>query len=109
MAARGLLIKRRTDAATVYLGASPHVILCKIATIYISDAMPSEPEIEQLDSTPPDGGYGWLCVAACFMINFATWGAVAVRGPPLPRAGASNVHDLTTLPVLRCLSVLLPQ
>jgi len=23
---------------------------------------------------PPDGGYGWVCVAAVFMINAHTWG-----------------------------------
>lgn len=28
---------------------------------------------------PPDGGYGWVCVAACFTINCFTWGVVAVR------------------------------
>ena len=27
---------------------------------------------------PPDGGYGWVCVAACFTINCFTWGVVAV-------------------------------
>jgi len=27
---------------------------------------------------PPDGGYGWVCVAACFTINCFTWGTVAV-------------------------------
>lgn len=59
-----------------------------------------------LDSTPPDGGYGWLCVAACFMINFATWGAVAVSSPLLT---AKCAHDLTTLAVLWCLFVLLPR
>lgn len=28
---------------------------------------------------PPDGGYGWICLAACFTINCFTWGVVAVR------------------------------
>lgn len=28
---------------------------------------------------PPDGGYGWICLAACFNINCFTWGVVAVR------------------------------
>jgi hypothetical protein len=27
----------------------------------------------------PDGGYGWVCLAACFNINCFTWGVVAVR------------------------------
>lgn len=26
----------------------------------------------------PDGGYGWICVAACFTINCFTWGVVSV-------------------------------
>jgi hypothetical protein len=25
-----------------------------------------------------DGGYGWVCVAACFTSNAVTWGAVSV-------------------------------
>ncbi|KAI4226650.1 MAG: hypothetical protein L6R36_003016 [Xanthoria steineri] len=29
---------------------------------------------------PPDGGYGWVCVAACFMINCFTWGIVSSYG-----------------------------
>ncbi|KAN0091845.1 MFS general substrate transporter [Hyaloscypha variabilis] len=29
---------------------------------------------------PPDGGYGWVCVAACFAINCFTWGIVASYG-----------------------------
>ncbi|PVH68965.1 MFS transporter, MCP family, solute carrier family 16, member 6 [Cadophora sp. DSE1049] len=29
---------------------------------------------------PPDGGYGWVCVAACFAINCFTWGVVASYG-----------------------------
>ncbi|EPE29044.1 MFS general substrate transporter [Glarea lozoyensis ATCC 20868] len=29
---------------------------------------------------PPDGGYGWVCVAACFTINCFTWGVVSSYG-----------------------------
>lgn len=29
-------------------------------------------------SPPPDGGYGWVCCAACFTVNCFTWGVVAV-------------------------------
>ena len=28
---------------------------------------------------PPDGGYGWVCVASVFIINGFTWGVSAVR------------------------------
>jgi hypothetical protein len=33
---------------------------------------------------PPDGGYGWVCVGACFTINCFTWGVVAVKFQHLP-------------------------
>lgn len=33
----------------------------------------SEPELNV-----PDGGYGWVCVAACFTTNAFTWGVVSV-------------------------------
>ncbi len=33
--------------------------------------------------SPPDGGYGWVCLATCFTVNCFTWGVVAV-GPQLP-------------------------
>lgn len=32
---------------------------------------------------PPDGGYGWVCVACIFMINAHTWGINSVGGPVL--------------------------
>jgi len=30
------------------------------------------------EDSPPDGGYGWVCVGACFTLNCFTWGAVSV-------------------------------
>jgi hypothetical protein len=30
------------------------------------------------EEAPPNGGYGWICVAACFTVNCFTWGVVAV-------------------------------
>jgi MFS family permease len=43
----------------------------------IPDVVVVEPEQDVSNSNssdPPDGGYGWVCVAACFMINCFTWG-----------------------------------
>lgn len=31
------------------------------------------------DDLPPDGGYGWVCVASVFWINAHTWGINSVR------------------------------
>ena len=33
---------------------------------------------------PPDGGYGWVCVLSCFLINAFSWGVVSVSLPALP-------------------------
>lgn len=33
---------------------------------------------EESQESQPDGGYGWLCVAACFIFNAFTWGVVQV-------------------------------
>jgi hypothetical protein len=37
------------------------------------------PEIDAPHESQPDGGYGWICVAACFIFNAFTWGSVSVR------------------------------
>ena len=36
---------------------------------------------KQATDEPPDGGYGWVCVACCFWINAHTWGINSVCGP----------------------------
>ena len=48
-----------------------------LATPY--STMPSAFDSEGTSAVPPDGGYGWVCVVSLFLINFSTWGAVAVR------------------------------
>jgi len=30
------------------------------------------------DHAVPEGGWGWVCVGACFAVNAFTWGVVAV-------------------------------
>jgi hypothetical protein len=35
-------------------------------------------ETSQPAWTPPNGGYGWVCVACCFFINGHTWGINSV-------------------------------
>ncbi|KAF1938246.1 MFS general substrate transporter [Clathrospora elynae] len=40
---------------------------------------------------PPDGGYGWVCVAACFTINCFTWGTVSAYGIYLSHYLADNI------------------
>lgn len=39
-------------------------------------------ESKQVD-VPPDGGYGWVCVACVFLINGHTWGVNSVSQSPL--------------------------
>lgn len=41
-------------------------------------AMAMDTRIDGDHEPPPDGGYGWVCVAACFIINCFTWGIVSV-------------------------------
>ena len=36
--------------------------------------------VEKACDEPPDGGYGWVCVACCFWINAHTWGINSVSG-----------------------------
>lgn len=31
---------------------------------------------------PPDGGYGWVCVACVFLLNAHTWGINSVETSP---------------------------
>ncbi|KAI1363257.1 MFS transporter, MCP family, solute carrier family 16, member 6 [Xylaria arbuscula] len=42
--------------------------------------LPEEARVENTPSPPPDGGYGWFCVVAQFLINGFAWGVVASYG-----------------------------
>ncbi|KAF1828193.1 MFS general substrate transporter [Decorospora gaudefroyi] len=43
------------------------------------------------ENASPDGGYGWVCVAACFTINCFTWGTVSAYGIYLSHYLADNI------------------
>ena len=39
----------------------------------------SSGDSNEVADPPPDGGYGWVCVASVFIVNGFTWGVNAVR------------------------------
>jgi hypothetical protein len=56
------------------------------------------------DDVPPDGGYGWVCVASVFWINAHTWGINSVSIPPVSTitrcANASSRAMESSLPII---------
>lgn len=44
-----------------------------------------DPDDKYKRDVPPDGGYGWVCVACVFWINAHTWGINSVSGHSSPR------------------------
>lgn len=72
-------------------------------------AQNAEPEVDPDEKynrdVPPDGGYGWVCVACVFWINAHTWGINSVSDAfhtcntsreIYPRL--NNKYDLLTIP-----------
>ncbi|KAH6866463.1 major facilitator superfamily domain-containing protein [Alternaria rosae] len=55
------------------------------------DEIIEEEHITTEEHTPPNGGYGWVCVAACFTINCFTWGTVSAYGIYLSHYLADNI------------------
>ena len=45
-----------------------------------NDEDPSQTPPSQVEDVPPDGGYGWICVACNFLINGHTWGINSTYG-----------------------------
>lgn len=43
-----------------------------------TEAVVSEETLVTPPTPPADGGYGWVCLFACFCINAFTWGVIAV-------------------------------
>ena len=69
---------------------------------------PSPPTLHASDNIP-DGGYGWVCVAACFSVNCFTWGVVAVSQLsvlPLRQSPTRGLRAPLRLSLMLCL---LPQ
>lgn len=71
-----------------------------------ADTPPTEidPDEKYNRDVPPDGGYGWVCVACVFWINACTWGINSVsdhstvpRGEADPRTSGKflTIHRLT--------------
>ena len=54
----------------------------------------SSPSISTATPDPPDGGYGWVCVACCFTVNCFTWGVVAVSRHIPSRLAAALTNSL---------------
>ncbi|KAA6410826.1 MAG: mfs transporter [Lasallia pustulata] len=59
---------------------------------------PEQPSTLQRSNVagPPDGGYGWVCVACCFFINAHTWGINSSYGVFLAYYLANNTYPGAT-------------
>ncbi len=68
------------------------------------NALTHELSFEEVRDSPPDGGYGWVCVACCFTINAFTWGVLSVESLSSPISHLSQ----TNIPVLWRLPLILP-
>ena len=59
------------------------------------------------ENAPPDGGYGWVCVVACFIVNFFTFGLVSVSrfSKNLKRAHLADQRTSHTVSTLLTISI----
>ncbi|OJD36904.1 mfs transporter [Diplodia corticola] len=51
---------------------------------------------QDTSATPPDGGYGWVCVGCVFMLNACTWGIAATYGVFLSHYLSTDAHPGAT-------------
>ncbi|KAL9062645.1 MAG: hypothetical protein Q9157_008742 [Trypethelium eluteriae] len=54
------------------------------------------PTIEEKSNEPPNGGYGWVCVACAFWINAHTWGLNSSYGVFLSHYLSENIYPGAT-------------
>ncbi|MCJ1406895.1 hypothetical protein MMC19_000965 [Ptychographa xylographoides] len=65
-------------------------------TVALQDQEQSEGQTSKVADVPPDGGYGWVCVAAVFMVNAHTWGLNSSYGVFLAHYLANNTYPGAT-------------
>lgn len=56
-------------------------------TIVRRSSLKKNPTETSFVDVPPDGGYGWVCVACCSTVNAMTWGVNSVRNSVLWSCG----------------------
>ncbi|KAI9655396.1 MAG: hypothetical protein M1821_005544 [Bathelium mastoideum] len=61
-----------------------------------SNVVTAGPLVEDKSNEPPDGGYGWVCVACAFCINAHTWGLNSSYGVFLAHYLANNIYPGAT-------------
>lgn len=80
------VINRDTD------GSNCPVTTPQIESDSCIEAIQSPPDLDK----PPDGGYGWVCIFACHLINGFTWGIIASYGVYLNYYLTHNIFEGAT-------------
>lgn len=67
-----------SDSQIQSSGPASHDIADDAPAIQLVEPVPDTAYVVAGSDLPPDGGYGWVCTAAFFMINAHTWGVNSV-------------------------------